>query len=193
MKTSINILTKCPYTGNPKSRLNNLLTQDERVFLTKYMIFNILNETEGIKNTSISLWVYPNHHHVFFNEIFLNFKINLANQIGNTLNERMQSCIISESKKFENVILIGSDIPSLNKSIIQDAIEFLNESNYVLGPSRDGGFYLFGSKSSNNISLDLVKNNDFLSIQNTLESVGESYKVLQTLKDIDTKHDLLSI
>ena len=71
MKTSINILTKCPYTGNPKSRLNNLLTQDERVFLTKYMIFNILNETEGIKNTSISLWVYPNHHHVFFNEIFL--------------------------------------------------------------------------------------------------------------------------
>ena len=52
-------------------------------------------------------------------------------------------------------------IPSLNKSIIQDAIEFLNESNYVLGPSRDGGFYLFGSKSSNNISLDLVKNNDF--------------------------------
>ena len=43
------------------------------------------------------------------------------------------------------------------------------------------------------VSLDLVKNNDFLSIQNTLESVGESYKVLQTLKDIDTKHDLLSI
>ena len=193
IKTSINILTKCPFTADPKSRLGDLLTKDERTFISKHMILNILNETRKIKDTSINLWVYPNYNHSFFKNIFLDYKINLVSQIGNTLNERMSNCILSESKKSENIILVGSDIPSLNKNIILMAMEFLEKNNYVVGPSRDGGFYLFGLKLFNEDSLDLIKNNEFIQIKNLLDSLGESYKVLQTLKDIDTKEDLLFI
>ena len=44
----------------------------------------------------------------------------------------------------KKVVLIGSDIPSLTRADIAEAFEMLTRIPAVIGPSEDGGFYLFG-------------------------------------------------
>jgi rSAM/selenodomain-associated transferase 1 len=43
------------------------------------------------------------------------------------------------------VVLIGSDSPTLPVEYVQDAFKRLDEVPVVLGPSRDGGYYLIGA------------------------------------------------
>ncbi|MEC9205985.1 MAG: DUF2064 domain-containing protein [Pseudomonadota bacterium] len=193
MKSSLNIFTKCPFTGNPKSRLSNFLTKEERIFLSEYMLVNILEEISTIKNISINLWVYPTYEKKFFKELSLKYKLNLFNQVGNSLYERMQDCMIRESKKFEKVILIGSDIPSLTNKFINDTISHLDKKNYVIGPSKDGGFYLLGAKEFKyrDIHLSKYRYSNYLSITKILDKKTIPYSLLMKLKDIDTKDDLL--
>ena len=49
---SLNIFSKCPHMGNPKTRLKDFLTKDERTFITKYMLTNILNEVSQLNDGS---------------------------------------------------------------------------------------------------------------------------------------------
>ena len=63
--TSLNIFTKCPYTGNPKTRMQSFLTDKERTFISKYMLLNILQEVTKLNDISINLWVYPKYKHPF--------------------------------------------------------------------------------------------------------------------------------
>ena len=195
MITSLNIFTKCPYTGNPKSRLSNFLTVEERVFITKYMLLNILKQVTKLKDVFINLWVYPTHEHEFFQKIHLKYKINLAEQVGNSLFDRMRYSMATELKRFKKVVFIGSDIPSLTKIFIEETIIYLDKKDYVIGPSKDGGFYLLGAKNLNHDVFKILEddNNSFSSIIKTMDKKMVSYEVLKTLKDIDTKEDLLFI
>lgn len=44
------------------------------------------------------------------------------------------------------VLLVGSDSPTLPPDYLMRALELLNDSDMVLGPSEDGGFYLIGAR-----------------------------------------------
>lgn len=47
-------------------------------------------------------------------------------------------------QKAEQVIIIGTDCPSLNSQILATAFQQLKTFNLVLGPAVDGGYYLIG-------------------------------------------------
>jgi len=142
---SINIFSKCPYSSKCKTRLRNLLNKDERSFLSKYMLINILDEVTNTNHSIINLWIYPHFNHVFFTEIKKKYKVNLYRQEGSNLSERLNHCLYNQSSIHQKVIILGSDIPTLNHRIIADAVKSLNYKKYVIGPSKDGGFYLLGS------------------------------------------------
>lgn len=66
-------------------------------------------------------------------------------QKGSTFGERFSSSIQSIfNLGFDNVITIGNDSPNLKASQILRASEHLEKKDFVLGPSKDGGFYLMG-------------------------------------------------
>jgi len=46
------------------------------------------------------------------------------------------------------VVVIGTDIPDLSAAILEEALSQLNSYDAVFGPADDGGFYLFGLRSS---------------------------------------------
>ena len=47
---------------------------------------------------------------------------------------------------YSEVIVIGSDLYDLSTADLQDAFRRFSESEVVLGPARDGGYYLLGMK-----------------------------------------------
>jgi rSAM/selenodomain-associated transferase 1 len=42
------------------------------------------------------------------------------------------------------VVIIGSDLPGLTAGLLRDAFDLLESHPVVLGPARDGGYYLLG-------------------------------------------------
>tara|TARA_B100001996_G_scaffold350644_1_gene310161 strand:- start:1913 stop:2494 length:582 start_codon:yes stop_codon:yes gene_type:complete len=193
MMISLNIFTKCPFTGNPKTRMSEILNLDERRFISKIMIENILQEVSKLsKNIKIYLWVYPNYNHIFFKKLKNEYNIYLKIQYGKNLAERMEFCLKEQSKLMKKTLLIGSDLPTLNLSIINDALNVLKSKDYVVGPSKDGGFYLLGF---NGQYKDIIKN-EFLFYENivtNIKNLSLSLGEVKKIKDIDYPNDLLTI
>ena len=98
-------------------------------------------------------------------------------------------------KKYIKRIVIGSDIPTISVDELTDCIVNLDKHDLIIGPSEDGGFYLVGvtdnvHKIFKDMELDKISFKDILK---KCISSDISYKVIRTLKDIDTFDDLTSI
>ena len=108
----------------------------------------------------------------------------------------MEYCLSTQSRKFSKTLLVGSDIPSLSSDIINDAIRILDYKDYVLGPSKDGGFYLLGFKGVYKDIIFKSQNNETILFNYVIENIknlSSTYGVIPVLKDIDIKEDLLVI
>ena len=72
----------------------------------------------------------------------------LAMQTGETLGDRL-SMAFSERFFFhrtERIIAVGVDDPTIARPLIDTAFELLESCDWVVGPARDGGYYLIGCR-----------------------------------------------
>ena len=97
------------------------------------------------------------------------------------------------SQHNQKAIIVGTDIPDLSKEIILEATDLLDESDLVLGPSHDGGYYLLGMRKIYNNLFEDIKWSSGLVFNSTMEkalSLNLKVKELQMLRDIDTREEL---
>lgn len=115
-------------------------------------------------------------------------------QQGETLGDRMKNAFHDGFKTgYKNIILIGSDLPSLSSSIINKGFTALENNEVVFGPAEDGGYYLVGFSNMK----DFVFENKPWSQPNLLDITKKelqenntSFGLLETLNDIDNIEDL---
>jgi hypothetical protein len=132
------------------------------------------------------------------NDIFLQI------QQGKDLGERMLHAFEQAWKQgAKKVLLIGSDCPGINPSIIKSGLRHLETHDLVLGPAADGGYYLIGlsahiqALSSGQEYGLLFQNIDWGTgqvLQQTLnqaKQAGLSFALLPELHDIDRPEDLV--
>lgn len=62
------------------------------------------------------------------------------------LGSRLGRIHLQLGQKFKNVIFLGSDLPTLSFAMVQQAVAQFKFKDFVIGPSKDGGFYLFGAR-----------------------------------------------
>ena len=92
----------------------------------------------------------------------------------------------------EKVVVIGTDIPDLDRSIIQSTFDMLDEDEVVIGPDLDGGYYLIGTRQR---GATLFQNIDwsselvFLQTEKLIQTQRLSLQYLPTLSDVDTDVD----
>ena len=95
---------------------------------------------------------------------------------------------------FERVVVIGADCPTLPPAFLQQAFDqILDDRTVVLGPTRDGGFYLLAAARLPEGALsDLPWSTDRLLAQTIqrLEEAGSICATLPLLEDVDTPEDL---
>jgi glycosyltransferase A (GT-A) superfamily protein (DUF2064 family) len=117
-------------------------------------------------------------------------------QTGTSFGERFTNAIEAiYNEGFETVISIGTDIPHLKSAHILKAFKALETSDYVLGPSKDGGFYLMGFKKTyfNKIAFTALpwENSKLRRVLNTeLQKANKSVSYLELLSDIDDISDI---
>ncbi|MCK0144085.1 DUF2064 domain-containing protein [Arenibacter sp. F26102] len=127
------------------------------------------------------------------------FLLTEKEQYGNSFGERFVNAINSIfDKGFDNVITIGNDTPQLKVSDILKASGYLSANKFVLGPSRDGGFYLMGLNKSQFDARDFKdlpwKTNSLTKkITEFIEVSNIQIIQLRTLLDLDNNTDLKRI
>lgn len=114
-------------------------------------------------------------------------------QKGNTLGEKMSTAFDEAFDSYKKVIIIGSDCYDLNSKTIKAAFEMLEEHDMVVGPAKDGGYYLLGT---NEFYPQLFEGKEY-STNSVLKELLEEAEELQLsvyqlpqLSDIDTLDDL---
>jgi rSAM/selenodomain-associated transferase 1 len=114
-------------------------------------------------------------------------------QQGKDIGDRMYNAISKGLESgYENVILIGSDIINLKSEIIFDAFNKLKQSEMVIGPAKDGGYYLIGLKKP---IVELFEKKDWSTnkvlnqtLNNCIE-MGLTVSMLPELADLDRIED----
>ncbi len=114
-------------------------------------------------------------------------------QVGQDLGERMKNAFAENFESgMEKVVLIGTDCPSLEGKHIIQAFEALDQSDLVLGPAKDGGYYLIGMKCRANFLFEGITWSSELVLSQTLAlaaAQGLQTSLLPVLEDIDTLED----
>ncbi len=115
-------------------------------------------------------------------------------QSGSDLGQRMNNAFEELfDKGYEKICLIGSDCPYITQDILKNGFDRLSETDVVIGPSRDGGYYLLGLIEPHE---ELFENIDWGGSQvfdRTIQKLIAQDMIwyeLPILEDIDTEADL---
>ena len=184
------IFVKNPELGKVKTRLARTIGDEKALYIYKLLLeqtFQVTLPVLAEKKLYYSEFVQNMDQ---FNDLVYEKHI----QSGDGLGDKMYNAIKHSFAEWaDKVVLIGSDCFELNSGIIEEAFKALEESDYVLGPAKDGGYYLIGMKELN---LDLFKNkewsseNVFLDTLLDIKNQEKSHYLLPTLSDVDIEDDL---
>lgn len=115
-------------------------------------------------------------------------------QHGDDLGSRMSNAfrdIFDEG--YERAVVVGSDCAELTGEIIERAFHELEDSDMVIGPATDGGYYLLGM---NEYHPELFENKHWSTetvFDETIQEMidhGWIWQELPILADVDTEEDL---
>jgi len=184
------IFLRAPVLGKVKTRLAATLGEPEALRVYRALVQHTLREADQL-NCARQLWwaddvaeEYALRH--------TNFSAHV--QVDGDLGERMRHAF---DTGFENgyspIIIIGTDCPGITSEILHEAFVALDTHDTVIGPARDGGYYLLGL----NAQLHVLFTNRSWSTATVFTSTVDDLilnkrtcQLLPELIDVDTEEDL---
>ncbi len=143
--SSIVMFSKAPEPGEVKTRLTSYMSDIDAASFHEAFVLDTLDSLVGIENSDIYIACHPDKEHSFFKELEESFDIKAFSQTGGDLGERMENALrYLRDNGHKEIVIIGSDSPTLPAEILDEAFERLKECELVIGPSLDGGYYLIG-------------------------------------------------
>lgn len=187
MKEALIIFVRNPELGKVKTRLAAQIGDEKALNVYRKLL---AHTKELAVETGTDVFVFATE--ALSDDYWNQFTI--AQQKGDDLGQKMQSAFEAVfNKGYEKVVIIGSDCPELSCAHIQEAFQSLDEKDVVIGPAKDGGYYLLGMKK---IHEKLFHNKAWSTakvFEETITAINElqlSYKQLETLRDVDEEKDL---
>ncbi len=141
--SKILIFCKAPILGTVKTRLLPVLSKQQASDLHTKLATETINQSIESKLCPVEIWCFPEIDHPFFQT----FNLDLKQQQGNDLGERMHQALQTTLDQCSSTILIGTDCPSMTIDDLDQAITKLEEGyDIVIAPAEDGGYTLIGLK-----------------------------------------------
>lgn len=193
-KNGVLLFIKYPKIGSVKSRLSSQIDKTLVVSLYKCFVKDILDMLKDL-NYDILICYYPNEKLRYFKR-WIGEKYQYISQNGKDLGERLKNSFIQAfNQGFDKLVVIGSDSPDLPKNIVKSAFLKLEKFDSVIGPCKDGGYYLLGFTNqgfSSNVfhNIPWSTSDVFVKTKNLLEKESIRTYILPIWQDIDTIEDL---
>jgi len=188
------VFVRAPRPGKVKTRLARTLGDERAAEFYRLCTDNTLTEINRLPREV--------ERYIFFAESVNSYEMDrltalgfkVAVQEGKNLGERLDNAF---RRVFENgarkVVIVASDVPDLSAKVMKEAIDGLDNSDVVIGPCFDGGYYLIGMKELHKELLTGISWGTGCVYRQTLDSAKSNrLTILQMpiLIDVDTEADL---
>lgn len=123
-----------------------------------------------------------------------NLRFQKTLQRGSDLGERMSNSFRQAfAEGYRHVVIIGTDCLELTTAVVQTAFDQVAAHDVVIGPARDGGYYLLGMKQWHATLFQNKKWGSSSVLADTLTDTARlqlHVKQMVTLTDVDEADDL---
>jgi rSAM/selenodomain-associated transferase 1 len=188
MKTTVLVFAKAPIKGKVKTRLGKTIGMKASCWVYEKLLkhtFKILDKSK------LPYVLFENQTDATLHAIFNSSKSNRI-QEGDHLGNKMENAFHwAFDQGYEKVLLIGTDLWSLHEDTLIEAKQALDQNDFVIGPSYDGGYYLLGMNQMNPKIFKDVSWSTSQVFKDTLLNIRESsIYFLDIANDIDDFEDL---
>ena len=194
MKTqpALIIFCKNPVAGKVKTRLAADIGAENALEVYQYL----LNFTSRICS-EVNLAKFAYYSEIPESPTCWPEEVAIRLQQGNDLGSRMKNAFAEVFReKYSPVVIIGTDCVNLSADLINKAFEHLSETDVVIGPASDGGYYLLGLKKPESALFEEINWSTPEVLTETINrcnSLKLNYKMLPCLHDIDEIKDLIHL
>ena len=180
------VFLKAPRLGTVKTRLAATLGEEAALDAYVKMTHTVLAVLSGWSRVNLCYtpdeaeqeirnWMQPSWHC-------------MPQGIGD-LGTRMHTAF---TKAKGPAVIIGTDCPSIRIDDFREASKALEEKDLVLGPAKDGGYWLIGLNAPCPALFEGINWSTESVLPDTLaraKAAGLSYYILRELRDVDTEAD----
>ena len=183
------IFARPPVLGKVKTRIAKEVGDEKALQIYTELLHHTLNTLSKMDQTAKCTIAWHENHPSIKQYTKWHHWIQPAGNLGEKMSWALKLAFDQGAPK---VIIIGTDSPGLSSALLHDAIEKLNHTDIVLGPSEDGGYYLVGATcvvpslfppiqwGSKHVLQETIK---------SLESTATPYLLLEPKYDIDHLSD----
>jgi hypothetical protein len=186
------VVAKQPAAGHTKTRLCPPLTPQQAAELYDCFLRDTLDLMRQVPGVQRVIGYLPQDAREYFGRLAPD--MHLAPQVGISLGERLNHLLIEAlAGGAPFAVVMDSDSPTLPCRYLLQAFERLAEADIVLGPTRDGGYYLIGLKQPQPHLFQEVQMSTPHVLADTLalaKASGLSVALLPAWYDVDTVADL---
>ena len=153
---------------NPMSRFSKVLSKDQRISLSKFLLLNLVDVFQDANND-----IYVISNNIKVKEFCDIQNINFISTGENGLNDEIKS-FINENRNYKSWTIVHSDLPYLTKHFARIWINLCTSKDIVIAASKDHGTPIFGgSKFFNDF---IYGKNSFNKHINKLQKQNTAYE-----------------
>ena len=192
------VFTRYPTVGKTKTRLIPVLGKEGAANLHRLMAQKTIARALSLENSDVlSVEIYYAGGSQQLMQDWLGPDLIYHNQGQGDLGARMAAAFQNSlDSGIDKVAIIGTDCPDLKAEIMSKAFDELDRSDLVLGPAKDGGYYLIGlCRSLPELFGGINWGTDEVLAQTRAiaQKLGLNIAELPTLADIDRPEDLFDL
>jgi uncharacterized protein len=195
-RTLIVIMAKQPRIGETKTRLYPALSAQESIHLYQALLLDTILLVINQAWADLAVAFTPPDARHYFESITPAGTYLLPVQGENIGGCLVQAIGLSLGLGYTQVVALNSDGPSLPPHFLQQAALYLKESDLVLGPGDDGGYYLVGMRCLYKAIFEGIEWSTDRVLAQTLERAGRlglKTSLTPGWYDVDTPDDLLRL
>lgn len=144
------VFSKAPVPGRVKTRLIPRLGAEGAARLYRTLLTQTLIRLASSSIAVGRLYCTPTLDDPFLAKQARDFGLTLHLQSGRDLGERLYHALAETLQLYDTALLIGGDCPGLSAADLNLAgKKLLDGYDLVIGPAKDGGYYLIGMRAAN--------------------------------------------
>lgn len=198
-KTALVVMARYPEAGKTKTRLARTLGDEPTAQIYRAFLTDL---AQRFADAEYALhWAYTPTH-----VDFAAFLTTLAPsqtpsmccmpQQGTDFNERLHHVFKwTHARGYQQTIVISSDSPHISRESIARAAQALEQTDVVLGPAEDGGYYLLGMCKPHDVFSGIPMSTEVV-LKLTIAAAqrrGLRVQLIESLFDVDELPDLLRL
>lgn len=192
MKKGIIIFQKNLIPGKVKSRIGALVGDQKALEIYQVLVDYTHQQVEGLECKKLLYYseytenTYENNKDYQF---FIQSSGDLGQKMGDAFKDQFED-------GFDQLLIIGTDCAEITQEILEEAFDKLKTSEVVIGPAKDGGYYLLGmNRFISGLFYDIPWSSAevFNQTSDYLSTHQIPFDLLPTLSDVDYLEDWMEV